>query len=123
MNADERTIHEVYLPQFKRCVNAGAWSVMSAYNKVNGEYCGESSYLLADVLRDQWGFDGMVGSDYIWGIHDTAASLNAGCDLEMPLPRFHRYRAIKKAIAAGDLTVVTVDPVFAAYPAPLLGRT
>lgn len=81
---DERTLQEIYFPAFKAAVEeAGVWSVMSAYNKVNGTYCAENSALLKDVLQKQWGFKGFVVSD--WGsTYSTAETVNAGMDLEMP---------------------------------------
>jgi len=81
---DERTLQEIYFPAFQAAVQeAGVWSVMSAYNKVNGLYCAESPRLLRDVLKKQWGFKGFVISD--WGsTYSTAATVNAGMDLEMP---------------------------------------
>jgi beta-glucosidase len=81
---DERTLHEIYLPAFKAAVEeAGAWSLMSAYNLVNGVHCAENAFLLNDVLRKEFGFKGFVVSD--WGsTYSTAATVNAGMDLEMP---------------------------------------
>jgi len=81
---DERTLHEIYFPAFKAAVReAGVWAVMSAYNKVNGLYCAENPYLLTETLRKRWGFRGFVISD--WGsTYSTAATINAGMDLEMP---------------------------------------
>ena len=81
---DERTLHEIYLPAFKAAVEeAGVWTVMSAYNKVNGSYCAENKYLLTDVLKKEFGFKGFVISD--WGsTYSTERTINAGMDLEMP---------------------------------------
>ncbi len=81
---DERTLHEIYLPAFKAAVQqADVWTVMSAYNKVNGAHCAESDYLLTDVLKKELGFKGFVISD--WGsTYSTAPTVNAGMDLEMP---------------------------------------
>jgi len=81
---DERTLNEIYFPAFKAAVEeAGAWAVMSAYNKVNGQWCAENPYLLTDTLRKRWGFRGFVISD--WGsTYSTDATINAGMDLEMP---------------------------------------
>jgi len=81
---DERALHEIYFPAFKAAVEeAGVWSVMSAYNKVNGVYCAENPFLLKDTLQKEWGFKGFVVSD--WGsTYSTAATVNAGMDLEMP---------------------------------------
>jgi beta-glucosidase len=81
---DGRTLHEIYLPAFKAGVEeAGVWTVMSAYQKVNGKYCAENPYLLKDVLKKEFGFEGFVVSD--WGsTYSTAPTVNAGMDLEMP---------------------------------------
>jgi beta-glucosidase len=81
---DERTLQEIYFPAFQAAVQeAGVWSVMSAYNKVNGLYCAENPALLREILKKQWGFKGFVISD--WGsTYSTAATVNAGMDLEMP---------------------------------------
>ena len=81
---DERTLHEIYLPAFKAGVQeAGVWTVMSAYEKVNGQYCAENPYLLTDILKKEFGFKGFVISD--WGsTYSTAPTVNAGMDLEMP---------------------------------------
>ncbi len=80
----ERALHEIYFPAFKAAVQeGGVWSVMSAYNKVNGVYCAENPFLLKDTLQKEWGFKGFVVSD--WGsTYSTAATVNAGTDLEMP---------------------------------------
>ena len=81
---DERALQEIYFPAFKAAVQeAGVWSVMSAYNKLNGVYCAENSFLLKDTLQKQWGFEGFVVSD--WGsTYSTVGTVNAGMDLEMP---------------------------------------
>lgn len=81
---DQRTLHEIYLPAFKAAVQqADVWTVMSAYEKVNGEYCAENPYLLTDILKREFGFKGFVVSD--WGsTYSTAPTVNAGMDLEMP---------------------------------------
>jgi len=80
----DRALNEIYFPAFKAAVQeAGVWSVMSAYNKVNGVYCAQNSFLLQDTLRKEWGFKGFVVSD--WGsTYSTAPTVNAGMDLEMP---------------------------------------
>ena len=81
---DERALHEIYLPAFKAAVEeAGVWAVMSAYNQVNGLSCAANPYLLTDILKTQWGFKGLVVSDW-GGTYETAATANAGLDLEMP---------------------------------------
>ena len=91
ISVDEAALHEVYLPHFKRIIDEGVAVVMSAYNRVNGEWCGDSRPLLHDVLRGEWGFEGFVISDWIFGIRDAARSLHAGLDVEMP------YRMIRAA--------------------------
>jgi beta-glucosidase len=81
---DSRTLHEIYLPAFKAAVQeAGAWAVMSAYNKVNGENCSQNAALLHDILRREFGFRGFVLSDWR-STYSTANPVNAGLDLEMP---------------------------------------
>ena len=81
---DERTLHEIYLPAFQAGVQeADVWTVMSAYEKVNGKYCAENPELLKDILKKEFGFKGFVISD--WGsTYSTAPTVNAGMDLEMP---------------------------------------
>lgn len=102
---DLRSLHEVYLPHFKRCVVEGrAASVMSAYNRVNGVFCGEQPLLLDEILRDDWGFLGFVESDWFLGTRSTAPSLNAGMDIEMPAGFRYADDKLEEAIASGELT-------------------
>jgi beta-glucosidase len=84
VRASARVLHELYLPQFRACVEAGAGSVMSAYNRVNGIWCGEHPGLLTGILKRRWGFAGLVVTDFIFGLRDGVAGLLAGLDLEMP---------------------------------------
>jgi beta-glucosidase len=100
---DERTLYEIYLAGFEIAIQKGKpWTVMCAYNSVNGEYCAENSYLLTEVLRDKWDYQGFVMSD--WGaVHDRVESLRAGLELEMPGPSPHRTRAVVDAVECGDL--------------------
>ena len=83
---DERTLREIYLAAFETVVKAAnPWTVMASYNRVNGTYATENTYLLRDILKTEWGYDGVVVSD--WGaVHDTAEAANGGNDLEMPGP-------------------------------------
>ncbi|RKS79961.1 beta-glucosidase [Motilibacter peucedani] len=85
VTVDDATLHEVYLPHFRRVVEEGVAAVMSAYNSVNGQWCGQNEQLLTDVLRDQWHFEGVTVSDFIWGLRDAATSLRHGLDIEEPL--------------------------------------
>ena len=84
VRASPRVLHELYLPQFRACVEAGAASVMSAYNRVNGTWCGQHPQLLDGILKRRWGFTGFVVTDFIFGVRDGVAALLAGQDLEMP---------------------------------------
>jgi beta-glucosidase len=106
---DERTLREIYLPAFETVVKGGQpWTVMCAYNKVNGTYASEHRWLLTEVLRDEWGFDGVVVSD--WGaVHNRVAALAAGLDLEMPPNLGVSDRAIVDAVRAGELDEAVLD--------------
>jgi beta-glucosidase len=111
MSADvaPRALHELYLPHFRRCVvEAAAASVMSAYNKVNGVYCGENAQLLTHILRERWGFKGFVESDWFLGTRSTAPALNAGLDIEMPGAYRFADEKIELALAAGELTEAVI---------------
>lgn len=108
IEVDEAALHEQYLPHFKRIVDEGVASVMSAYNAVNGEWCGQHPGLLTDILRDEWGFAGFVISDFIFGLRDAASSLTAGLDIEMPF-RQVRARDLGEALENGDATWAHVD--------------
>lgn len=119
VRADERALHEVYLPHFKMVTDAGAGSVMSAYNSVNGAWCGENRSLLREILRDDWGFDGFVISDFIFGVRDAVASVKAGLDIEMPF-RMRRAMALADALAGGELTEAEVDSSVTRIMATLL---
>ncbi len=107
VKADERALHEVYLPHFKKCVDAGAMSIMGAYNKVNGTYACESKELLTHILRDKWGFDGFTLSDFVYGIYDASRSVKAGMDVEMPYT--FRYAFLNNALKKGKLTEADID--------------
>lgn len=100
---DERTLRELYLAPFEHVVrHARPWSVMTAYNKLNGVYCSEHEWLLRDALRGEWGFDGAVVSD--WGaMSSSVASVRAGLDLCMPGPRRDHARALVEAVRSGEL--------------------
>jgi beta-glucosidase len=108
VTADEATLHEVFLPHFRRVVEEGVAGIMSAYNSVNGEWAGQNEYLLDEVLRRQWGFTGVVVSDFIWGLRDAAKSLRAGLDVEEPF-RQQRAQHLKAALRSGDASWDDVD--------------
>ena len=106
---DERTLREVYLPAFEHAVKtARPWTVMCAYNRINGTYASEHRHLLTDVLRSEWGFDGFVVSDWA-AVHDRPRAVAAGTDLEMPGPRPRRVRSVIDAVHAGVLDEKVVD--------------
>lgn len=104
----EEALHDVYLPQFKRIVEEGVAVVMSAYNSVNGDWCAESENLLTDVLRGEWGFEGFVISDWIFGLRDASRSVRAGLDVEMPY-RMLRAQHLAGAITEQEVTWAQVD--------------
>ncbi len=108
VTVDERALHEVYLPHFRRVVDGGVAAVMSAYNSLNGAFCGENHPLLTGILRDEWGFDGIVVSDFIFGLRDPVASVTAGLDVEMPF-RQQRMMHLPGALADGRLTTEDVE--------------
>ena len=110
---DERTLRELYLAGFEHAVKtARPWTMMCAYNKVNGTYASEHTWLLTTVLRDEWGFDGLVVSD--WGaVHDRVAALAAGLDLEMPPNLGVSDTAIITAVRGGDLDEHVLDAAVA----------
>lgn len=102
IEVDENVMHEAYLPHFRRAVESGADAVMSAYNSVNGEWAGQSRHLLTEILRQDWGFEGLVMTDFVWGLRDPIGSVAAGQDIEMPF-RQQRARALPDALADGRL--------------------
>lgn len=104
----ERVLRELYLPQFKRCVDEGAASVMSAYNQVNGAYCAENPHLLRDILKNEWGFQGFVMSDFVLGLYDAKKGVQAGLDLEMPFTR-HYGRKLKRLVQKGEVDEGLID--------------
>jgi len=110
---DERTLREIYLPAFEAAVKEGkAYSIMGAYNKFRGEYLCENDYMLNKILRDEWGFKGVVVSDWA-AVHSTAKSLNSGLDIEMGTPKpFKEFFLADKLIAAvkaGEVSEAEID--------------
>ncbi len=105
---DERTLRELYLVPFEWAVKtAHTWGVMSSYNRLNGVYTSEHNWLLATVLRNEWGFDGVVMSDW-FGSHSTVETVNSGLDLEMPGPSRDRGEKLVAAVRDGSVAAETV---------------
>ena len=99
----DRAMHEIYLRPFEMAVReADAWGVMAAYNKVNGRWCSENEHLLTTILRKQWGFPGMVISDW-GGVHSTVDAVTAGMNVEMPGQRF-MGKALLDSVKAGKVS-------------------
>ncbi|MBN2164185.1 MAG: glycoside hydrolase family 3 C-terminal domain-containing protein [Pontiellaceae bacterium] len=107
---DERTLHEIYFPAFKASVEEGnVMTVMCAYNKVNDIYCAANHYLLTDMMKDRWGFDGVIMSD--WGaVHSTVPTALAGLDLEMPGNDSNFLgKPLLEAVQRGDVPERVID--------------
>lgn len=100
---DERALYEVYLEAFREIIQqAKPWTVMSAYNRLFGDYCSESKWLLTELLREKWGYDGLVISDW-YAVNDIVKSINSGLDLEMPSVGDLSYNLLKEAYQNGQL--------------------
>lgn len=106
---DERTLREIYLSAFERIVReAEPWSIMSAYNRINGVYASENEHLLKKLLRDEWGFEGVVISD--WGaVNDKVKSIHAGMDIEMPGPNPYNDEKLIEAVKNKELDESVLD--------------
>ncbi|MCD4558208.1 glycoside hydrolase family 3 C-terminal domain-containing protein [Schaalia sp. lx-100] len=105
---DERTMREIYLTAFEIIVREShPRALMSSYNKINGTYAHENAHLLTDILRNEWGFDGMVVSDW-GGSNSASAAVRAGGSLEMPAPGLHSVREILAAVEAGEISEADV---------------
>jgi beta-glucosidase len=104
----DRAMHEIYLRPFEMAVRDGdAWGVMAAYNKVNGRWCSENKHLQTTVLREQWGFPGMVISDW-GGVHSTVDAVTSGMNVEMPGSRF-MGQALLDSVKAGKVSEDVID--------------
>jgi beta-glucosidase len=109
VDVDDRALRELYLRPFEATVTeAGAWGIMSAYNQVGGEHAAGNHELLTSILRDEWGFDGFVVSDW-YGSHDTVASIRAGLTVAMPGPGTIYGDRLQAAVDAGDVDEALVD--------------
>jgi beta-glucosidase len=109
VQADERTLREIYLSAFEYVVkSANPWTVMASYNRVDGVYATENRKLLVEILKGEWGYDGVVVSD--WGaVHATAAAANGGTDLEMPGPALWFGDRLLAAVKAGEVPTAQID--------------
>ena len=109
VNVDERTLREIYLPAFEAATEEGhAWALMASYNRVGGYYATANKYLLTDILKDDWGWDGLVMSD--WGaVHETAGVIAAGNDLEMPGGTYLTHDKVARALQSGRITQAEID--------------
>ena len=106
---DERTLREIYLPQFETVVKeAKPWTVMCSYNRINGTYASQHNYLLNDILRDEWGFDGLVMSDWMAN-HTIFESVQGGLDLEMPGPAKYYGQLLEDAVNNWQIEESTID--------------
>lgn len=109
IEVDERTLREIYLLPFEMAVKeGGTWAMMTAYNQVNGEFAASSTRLLRKILKEEWGFDGLVMSDW-FGTKSTVGCFLGGLDLEMPGPGFMMGQALVPRIEAGELPEALLD--------------
>ena len=108
VEADPRTEREVYLAHFQDCIEAGAASVMGAYNLYQGTHCCHSEYLLREVLKKEWDFDGFVISDFFFGVKDTVEAANAGLDIEMCHTLYYGERLVQ-AVREGLVAEAVID--------------
>lgn len=105
---DERTLREVSLLPFEHALRGGAWSTMAAYNRLHGTHCSAHERLLTTILRHEWGWDGVVISDW-FAVHTTAESAKAGLDLEMPGPALHWGPKLAAAVTAGEVAREVIE--------------
>lgn len=113
VEVSERALREIYLPAFKASIQEGnAWTIMSAYNKVRGEYCSENTYLLQTILKGEWGFKGAVISDW-GGTHSTVNAANKGLDVEMgsrpPYESYYFANPLLDSVKAGKVSEKKID--------------
>ena len=119
VEADDQTEQEVFLRHFKKCVDNGAAAIMSSYNKYRGVYCGQQKHLLREVLKERWGFDGIVVSDFIWGTRDTVNASTAGLDVEMCDTHYYGD-ALVQAVKEGKVPESVVDEAAVRFVRTLL---
>lgn len=108
IDCDKRTEREVFLPHFKECIDNGAAAVMTSYNLYKGTHCGQNKYLLKDILKGEWDFDGFTMSDFAWGITDTVEAANSGQDIEMCESNYYGSNLVK-AVKEGKVPEEYID--------------
>ena len=107
---DERTLREVYLPHFKKVVLEGETaSLMTAYNKARGEYLSNNKYFLTDILRNEWGFEGFLHSDWFFAVYDAVESIKAGLNIEMPVQYVFSDEAIEAGLENNQISEADID--------------
>ena len=110
ISVDERTLREVYLPHFKKVIKDGKpASIMSAYNKVRGKYSGSNEELLTNILKSDWGFNGFISTDWMYGIYDGVEAINAGLNVEMPWQDEYSYNTIRNGLEEEKITLKDID--------------
>lgn len=122
VNSSPRTEREIYLSHFKDCIDAGAASVMTSYNKYKGVYCGENSYLIRDILNKEWDFDGFVVSDFIWGTRSTVDAANNGMDIEMCNTNYFADKLVQ-AVKENKVSEAVIDEAALRIVRTLLAAT
>jgi beta-glucosidase len=108
VRVSSRALHEIYLAHFRRIVDQGVAAVMSAYNSVNGEWCGQNKVLLTDILKEQWSFEGYVLTDFIFGMRDAKKAVLAGQDVEMPFQMLY-HQHLKGLVESGEVPLERID--------------
>ena len=105
---DERTLRELYLPSFHRVLSCGGLGVMTSYNPVNGSYASENAHLIGDILRGEWGFRGLVISDWN-SLYSTAGPVRHGVDMEMPIAKWMSPPLLEQLLSSGEITMEQID--------------
>ena len=110
VSINERALREVYLPHFKKVIQKGKpASIMSAYNKVRGNYSGSNKELLTNILREDWGFKGFVSTDWMYGMYDGIEAINAGLNVEMPWQDEYSYDVIRDGLKNNKIDISQID--------------
>jgi len=109
VTVNERTLREVFLPHFKKCVEAGVASLMAAYNLVNGVQCGHHTHLLRDILKGDWNFQGFVISDWLFCVRNGKEAILGGMDIEMPWEMQMKVKRMKRLVEKGEIPIEYID--------------